>query len=525
MNAPNTRAAGQLRLGADAGTTDYPATLDSRLLMITGACVLLPVMAVLDTTVVNVAQRTFINEFCSTQAVVAWTMTGYTLSLAAVIPLTGWAANRLGTKRLVLGSVLLFSMGSLLCALASNITLLVAFRALQGLGGGMLIPLQLIILDRAAGPQRLDRVLTISMVPVLMAPICGPILGGWLIGSFGWQWIFLINIPIGLLTLVLAAFVLPKDVPSPAEPLDVVGMLLLSPGLVLLLYGVSLLPECGTIADPYVWVPATVGLILIGAFVIHALRRADRALIHVRLLKNREVAAANAIRFLFAIAFFGSLLLFPAYFQQVLGKTPFQSGLFLVPQTLAAAAVMPVVGRVLEKRGARRVVLIGTILIVIGMGVFVYGISRHHVDLPVLLAGLAIFGVGSSCMMVPVTWAAVHTLNSSEVAQGSTLFNVNQNTAASVGAALMSVILTSRFNGSASIAAANRADSIRQEAARRGLPPDLSKLPSQVSAPDFLDHVANDLSRAYAGAFVVAIILVAATAIPAWFLPKTPALR
>ena len=133
MNAPNTRAAGQLRLGADAGTTDYPATLDSRLLMITGACVLLPVMAVLDTTVVNVAQRTFINEFCLTQAVVAWTMTGYTLSLAAVIPLTGWAANRLGTKRLVLGSVLLFSMGSLLCALASNITLLVAFRALQGL--------------------------------------------------------------------------------------------------------------------------------------------------------------------------------------------------------------------------------------------------------------------------------------------------------------------------------------------------------------------------------------------------------
>src|SRR5258705_12613578 len=154
------------------------ARLDSRLVMITVTCTLLLMMVTLDTTVVNVAQRTFVEQFSSTQAVVAWTMTGYTLSLAAVIPLTGWAANRFGTKRLALGSVVLFSVGSLLCALASNIALLVAFRALQGLGGGMLMPLHLIIVSRAAGPQRLGRVLTLSMIPVLITPICGPILGG-----------------------------------------------------------------------------------------------------------------------------------------------------------------------------------------------------------------------------------------------------------------------------------------------------------------------------------------------------------
>jgi MFS transporter, DHA2 family, multidrug resistance protein len=207
----------------------------------------------------------------------------------------------------------------------------------------------------------------------------------------------------------------------------------------------------------------------------------------LRLLKNREVAAANAIRFLFAVTFFGCCLLFPAYFQQVLGKTPFQAGLLLIPQTVAAAAVMPIVGRLMEKRGPRAVVLIGATLIGIGMGVFVYEISRRHVELPVLLAGLAMFGVGSGCLMTPVSWAAVHTLNSSEVAHGSTLFNVNHNTAASVGAALMSVILTSRLNVTA------------------------------------IEHVANDLSHAYAAVFIVAIILIAATAIPAWFLPKRPA--
>lgn len=496
------------------------AALDAKLLLIILAGTLLPVMVTLDATVVNVAQRTFIRDFSATQAVVAWTVTGYTLALAGVIPLTGWAANRLGTKRLVLGSVLLFTSGSLLCALAPNIVLLVVFRAVQGLGGGMLMPLQLIILARAAGPDRLGRVLTISVIPVLIAPICGPILGGWLIDSFGWQWIFLINIPIGLFTAMLAGFVLPQTDPSPSESLDVVGMFLLSPGLVLLFYGVSLLPERSTVADAQVWAPAAGGLLLIGAFVMHAVRQGDRALIDLQLLKNREVAAANAIRFLFAVTFVGSCLLLPGYFQQVLGKTPLQSGLLLVPETLSAAAVMPVVGRLMEKRGPRRVVLIGTTLTVVGMGVFIYGISRHYGELSVLLAGLAIFGVGSGCLMTPVSWAALHTLDSSEVAHGSTLFNVNHNTAASVGAGLMSVILTSRFNNSSSIAAASRADSIRGEAARRGLPPDLATLPSQVLAPDFMSRLASDMSHAYAWAFVIATILLAATAIPASFLPN-----
>lgn len=488
---------------------------------------MLPLMVTLDTTVINVAQRTFVDAFSSTQAVVAWASTGYTLALAAVIPLTGWLANRLGTKRLLMASVLMFTAGSLLCALASNIALLVAFRALQGFGGGMLLPLQLIILARAAGPARLGRVMTISMITVLLAPIVGPILGGWLIGSFGWQWIFLINLPIGVVTLVLAGLTLPQDDSLPAESLDVVGMALLSPGLVLLLYGVSQLPGRGTFADPYVYAPATIGVLLIGAFARHALRRTDCALIDLRLLKNRSVAAANATRFLFAVTFFGSCLLFPAYFQQVLGKTPMQSGLLLIPQTVAAATVMPIVGRLMETRGPRSVVLVGIAVTVAGMGMFVYAIRHQLVDLTMLLGGLGLFGLGTACLMVPVTWAAVHTLNSSEVAHGSTLFNVNHNVAASVGTALMSVILTSSFNGSAAIAAARQADSIREQAARRGLSADLSGLPSQVRAPDFPAHLADDLALSYTGVFGVAMVLTAMIAIPASFLPKraTPRVR
>jgi DHA2 family multidrug resistance protein len=196
-----------------ARAQNHSARLDSRLWMITVACTLLPVMVTLNTTIVNVAQPALIERFASTPAVFAWTVAGYTLALAAVIPLTGWAAGRVGTKLLILGSVLMFSWASLLCVQAPNIGLLVVFRVFEGLGGGMLIALQLIILARAARPERLTRVLTISMVPILLAPVCGPILGGWLIDSFGSKWVCLINIPIGVLTLIIAGFALPEDVP------------------------------------------------------------------------------------------------------------------------------------------------------------------------------------------------------------------------------------------------------------------------------------------------------------------------
>ncbi|OMC56937.1 hypothetical protein A5747_06820 [Mycobacterium sp. IS-836] len=200
----------------------HPARLDSRLWLITVACTLLPVMITLDATVVNAAPRALIERVASTGAV-AWSVTGYTLAMAAVIPLAGWAARRVGAKPLFLGSVLLFSWASLLCVQAPNVGLLAVFRAFQGLGGGMLIPLLLIILAHAAGPKRLARVLALSMVPISLAPICGPEVGGWLVDSFGWKSIFLINIPIGVLTLIVAGFVLPEDVPAPSDRCAIVS--------------------------------------------------------------------------------------------------------------------------------------------------------------------------------------------------------------------------------------------------------------------------------------------------------------
>src|SRR3954468_8106950 len=220
-------------------------------------------MSILDITVVSVAQPTFQQVFDASPAQVAWTMTGYTLALASVIPLTGWAAHRSGPKRLYIVAVALFTGGSVLCAPPDSIEMLTAFRVLQGLGGGMLMPLGMTIMTRAAGPERIGRVMAVLGVPMLLGPIFGPILGGWLIDIASWHWIFLINLPIGAVALVYALVVLPSDSPTPSESFDFVGMLLLSPGLALFLFGVSSIPEEGTVWSRRVLVSAFIGLALV----------------------------------------------------------------------------------------------------------------------------------------------------------------------------------------------------------------------------------------------------------------------
>lgn len=381
---PQPGLVSEARMALDAPADDAPTALDARLLRIAGVCVLGAVMAILDTTVVSVAQRTFITDFHTTQAVVGWTLTGYMLALATVIPLTGWAADRFGTKRLFMGAVLAFTLGSLLCTLAPNIGLLIAFRVIQGLGGGMLMPLTFTILTREAGPQRLGRLMAVLGIPMLLGPIGGPIVGGWLIDSYSWEWIFRINLPIGVLAFVLAAVVFPKDKPSGTESFDFTGMLLLSPGLAAFLYGVSSVPGRGTVADPHVYVPAVIGLLLIVAFVVHALYLTDHPLIDLRLFKNRVLTLASATMFLFAIAFFGAGLLFPSYFQQLLGHTPLQSGLHLIPQGFGAMLTMPIAGRFMDKHGPGKIALAGITLIAGGIGAFAYGVSQHSPYTPVL---------------------------------------------------------------------------------------------------------------------------------------------
>jgi EmrB/QacA subfamily drug resistance transporter len=500
----------------------YPEKLDAGLLKIAGVCILGALMTVLDTTVVNVAQRTFISQFHSTAAVVAWTMTAYTLALAAVIPLTGWAADRFGTKRLFILSLALFSIGSLLCAVASSIGLLITYRALQGLGGGMLMPLVYTILAREAGPARLGRLTSLLGVPLLIGPVCGPILGGWLIDAFSWPWIFLVNVPVGVIAIVLALLVFPKDKPAPSESIDVLGMLLLCPGLAVFLYGVSMLPERGTVTDPHVWIPAIAGLGLVCGFVVHALARKLHPLIDLRLFRNRVVTLTNAAMLFFSAAFYGGILLLPSYFQQLFHQTPLQAGLHVIPQGLGAMLTMPAAGRIMDRHGVGKVVLAGIALMTAGMGLFADAVWRQDSYAPLQVTGLVVFGMGMGATMIPLTAAAVQTLLPRQVARGSTLINVNQRVFGSVGTAVMAVILTSQFNHSDSITAANQLAAAQDQASRHQVPLDPAAVPPGTLQPGFTQQLMTDLSHAYAVVFVVVAVLAALAALPAVLLPRKP---
>jgi MFS transporter, DHA2 family, multidrug resistance protein len=504
------------------GERNYPDNLDAHLLQVAGVCILVVMVANLDINVVSVAQRTFISEFESTQAVVGWTMTGYTLALAAVIPLAGWAADRFSAKRLFMGSVLAFTVGSLLCAMAPNIMLLIAFRVMQGLGGGMLFPVARTILTREAGPKRLGRLMAAVGIPTLLAPLAGPILGGWLIDTFSWPWIFAINLPIGAIAFVLAAIVFPTERATPSQTFDVIGLLLLSPGLAMFLYGMSSIPGRGTVADPHVWIPAAIGLALIGGFVFHALYRVDHPLIDLRLFNNREVTAANATILLFMVGYFGIALLLSSCLQQLLHQTPLQSGMYLIPATLGAMLTTPIAGVLLDKYGPGDVVLAGITLIGAGIGTFAYGVAAQTGYLPILLAGLLVMGMGLGCTLTPLPAAALQTLAPQQIARGSALIHVNLQVAASISTALMSVILTSQFNRGAKIVATTKTATLPSQMTQPQVPPDLSTTPGKALALDSTSTLLHHLSHAYTAVFAVAVVLVVLAYIPAAFLPRKP---
>jgi MFS transporter, DHA2 family, multidrug resistance protein len=503
-------------------TRHYPDRLDIPLLRIAGVCGLACIMAILDNTVVAVAQRTFIDQFGSTQAIVSWTMAGYMLAFATVIPITGWASDRFGTKRLFMGSILLFTLGSLLCALAPNILLLIIFRVLQGIGGGMLLPLSWTILTREAGPKRVGRLMAVGGIPILLGPIGGPILGGWLIDAYGWKWIFLVNLPIGLATFVLAAMLFTKDRPAPSEALDVTGLLLLSPGVAIFLCGVSSIPGRHTVADPYVLIPVVTGLALIVAFVAHAWFRTDHPLIDLRLFKNPVVSQVNVTLLIFSAASVGATLLIPSYFQLVLHQTPMQAGLHLAPVGLGALITLPIAGVFIDKYGPAKIVLIGLPVMAVGLGIFTWGVARQAHFSPTLLAGLTITGLGVGCTTTPLSAALMQSLAPHQIARGTTLVTVNQQLGGSVGAALMAVVLTNQFTSDETLIAANKVATLQDEASKRGLPVDPSAIPRQALSPDFASHVMHNLSQVYTLVFVLTVALVAFTIVPAAFLPTKP---
>src|SRR6201986_881892 len=246
--------------------------IEAHVWRIAAVVVLGTIMSALDTTIVNLALDPLGRDLHASVDKIQWVATGYLLALAAVIPVSGWASRRVSSRSVYIVSLVMFTAGSVLCGLADSVGSLVFFRVIQGIGGGMLVPTGQMILVKAAGPKNLAKVMSAIGVPIVLAPIFGPTIGGLLLEHVSWQSIFLVNLPVGIVTLIAALKLLPKDEPEGAEPLDFLGLGILSVGLGGLTSGLAETGSAGTLFASSVLVPLAIGLVGIGSFAWRALR-------------------------------------------------------------------------------------------------------------------------------------------------------------------------------------------------------------------------------------------------------------
>jgi EmrB/QacA subfamily drug resistance transporter len=397
------------------------------------------VMSILDTTIVNVALETLSRDLDASLSSIQWVVTGYMLAIAIVIPLTGWMSERFGAKRVWMISVALFGVGSVLCGFAWSAGSLIFFRILQGIGGGMIMPVGMSLMTQTAGPQRVGRVMAVIGVPILLGPILGPVIGGLIVDSISWRWIFFVNIPMAALGLAMAARLLHGDAGrGDAGRFDWTGLLLLSPGLAAIVFGLSETETHGGIGATIAWAPMVAGAVLVALFAVHSLR-AERPLIDLRLFRSTAFSAAATTTFLLGGALFGAMIVLPLYYQVARGESALTAGLLMAPQGLGAALAMPIAGRLTDRVGGGRVALVGLVIMTLGTIPFAFiGAGTSYG----LLGGmLVVRGLGMGATMMPAMAAAYATLGRSEIPRATSALNVMQRIGGSLGTALLAVVL------------------------------------------------------------------------------------
>ncbi len=500
LTGPEAGPGGRSADTPDTSAKGVLAGLDPHLKRLAVVVVLGSIMSILDTTIVNVAVPTLARDFRAPLSQVQWVSTGYLLALAMTIPLTGWAVERFGAKRMWIASLSLFLLGSALSGAAWSIESLIVFRILQGVGGGMIMPIGQSIMAQAAGPQRMGRVMSLLGVPMLLGPVLGPVIGGLIVDSVSWRWIFYVNIPIGIVAIALAVKFLPGHQRTDRDyKLDLLGLGLLSPGLGLFVYGLS---QAGQGSALSVFVPVAIGLGLIGGFVWHALHTKITPLIEVLLFRDRQFAAASTTTFFFGAALFGGMFLLPLYYQVVRGQSALTAGLLMAPQGIGAAMVMPLAGKLTDRYGSGRIVPGG--LVVVSLATLAYTQLGAHTSFALLAVSLFIRGIGFGFVMMPAISAAYQTLAAPQVPRASTAINIVQRVGGSIGTALVAVVLEHQIN-------------VQAHGISGGLT-GASTAPRSVVA-----KVAQPLASAFGHTFwwVVAMTLVAL--IPALFLVRAPA--
>ncbi|WP_432824425.1 MDR family MFS transporter [Dactylosporangium sp. CA-092794] len=403
------------------------------------------IAAILDSTLVTLAIHTLVVKLHSTAGTLQWVTTAYLLAMAVAIPVTGWAESRWGGKRVWMAALVLFVVGSVLCALSWNDASLIAFRVLQGLGAGLIFPLMQTLAVRAAGGQVSSQLMAAVTLPIALGPILGPVIGGVILNWLSWRWLFLVNVPLIAVGLLLAWRFLPADRPGrPAgrARLDWIGLVLLVPALAGILLGLSQLSEQGGIGHAGVLVPLLAGVALLAAFIAWASRPGEsRAIVDIRLLRLRSLGSASAVLFAAGAAMYAAMFLLPLYYQQLRGQSVLDAGLLMIPQGIGALASRFVVGKLVERFGARAVTIASFLLA--AAATIPFALAGPGTSLWWLGAVLLVRGLGIGAVLIPPMSVAYQDIQPAGIQHASMNTRIVQQVGASFGTAIVAVVLQS----------------------------------------------------------------------------------
>ncbi|MFG2276113.1 MDR family MFS transporter [Streptomyces chartreusis] len=413
------------------------------MLKLAGVLVVGLIAAALDTTMTNVALDRLGAELRASVSTVQWVGTGYLLAYAMVVPLVGWLTARFGTRRLWLASLTVFFAGSVLCGAAWNIGSLVAWRVVQGAGGGMMLVLLQTVLAQAAGPGKLGWVMSIAAMPAMLAPVFGPIVGGLIVSHLSWRWIFYVNVPTCVIGVVLAWRVLPAAERGPVSRLDVRGLLLLAPALAAVIYGMSEAGSTGGFGSGRVLWPLAVGLLLLTLFTAHSLTTRHAPIIDLRLLRVRSYGSGIAVTFIMGFGIFASMLVLPLYYQQAQDSSALAAGVLMAPQGAGFFLGLIGVGRLADVFSPRLLVLTG--IVVTCAGTLAYTQVAQHPGGLLLGASLFIRGLGMSAATVPAIAAMYDGLDRAVIPEATSSQRIFQQVGASFGTAVLAVVLQWRI--------------------------------------------------------------------------------
>jgi len=396
-------------------------------------------IAVMDLTIVNVALATIGRQFHVPAAGVAGTVIGYQVSVALFIPAAAWLGDRLGPRQVLLGSIAIFTVASALCGLAGSLEELVAFRVLQGIGGGLMTPVGMTMLFRAFPQAERVRASSILVIPTALAPAVGPIIGGLFVTDVSWRWVFYVNVPVGVFALVFGALFLADQEHPAAGRFDVAGFVTSGLGLGLLMYGVSEGPNAGWTAGPIV-ASIAVGALLLAAMVVIELR-SPAPLLDLWVYADRLFRSASIVLTLTSVAFFGLIFLLALFFQDGLHFSALQAGSTICPEAVGVIIASQFISRRIYPAVGPRRIMVAALLLIAGIAVAL-SFAATGTSPWLLRVILFVMGFGVAGVFLPSQAAGFATVGAERTSVASTIFNAQRQVGGAIGVALLTAVIS-----------------------------------------------------------------------------------